>query len=84
MSLFKCEGCGCVENTALCGLVWEPDPSSPPGVFPVKERRKLICSECNPDIGIWHGAFKKIDADEAGYIAIPNTRYIERATQRPQ
>ena len=44
MSLFKCEKCGCVENTAL-STYWFSE--------------KKLCSECDPRIGKWHGRFKK-------------------------
>lgn len=86
MSLFKCEECGVVENTALCGWAWEPDPDDMtidvpmPGAKTVpkpKRRRRLICSQCNPEIGKWHNRFPRQDADEAGYTPIPGTRYIE-------
>ena len=44
MSIFICDWCGCVENTALC-RVWVTG--------------KRICSECDPKIKKWHGAFSK-------------------------
>jgi hypothetical protein len=47
MSLFKCEKCGCIENTALCRY-WFREKGSP-----------ALCSECDPKIGKWHGLFKK-------------------------
>jgi hypothetical protein len=48
MSLFRCEECGCVENTACSNYAsaWS------------REERKL-CSECDPKIGKWHGMFEK-------------------------
>ena len=49
MSLFKCDKCGCVENTAVSGY-WNrgDDPA--------------LCSECDPQINKWHGIFKKRSA----------------------
>lgn len=54
MSLFACTGCGCVENTALCGYWFKGD-------------KPALCSECDPDIGKWHGVFPKVDAVAEGY-----------------
>ena len=45
MSLFQCEKCGCLENTALCGYWFR--------------KGKALCSKCDPNIGKWHGAFKR-------------------------
>jgi len=45
MSLFKCEKCGCLENTALCRY-WIR-----------KKGEKALCSECNS--GKWHNCFPK-------------------------
>lgn len=46
MPLFKCEQCGCVENTAMCGYWWRDD-------------KPALCSECDPEFGEWHGEFEK-------------------------
>jgi hypothetical protein len=56
MSLFRCSKCGCVENTAL-SRYW------------MREEKPPLCSECDPEIGKWHGAFPKEDADATGYVA---------------
>lgn len=48
MSLYCCEVCGCIENTA-CANYW----SRTTGKLP------LLCSECDPAIGKWHGRFEK-------------------------
>lgn len=53
MPLFACDKCGCVENTALC-LFWMSWDSA-----------ERLCSECDPKIGKWHGAFPK-KKSEAG------------------
>ncbi len=48
MSIFKCSRCGCAENTALCRY-W----------YRKSRGLALLCSECDPDIGKWHGRFPK-------------------------
>lgn len=53
MPLFKCDQCGCVENTALCLYWWRKAHDKP-----------LLCSECDPDIGKWHGQFEKRSAGD--------------------
>lgn len=69
MPLFKCECCGCIENTAL-GHYWSR--------FVTKFKdstmnEKALCSECMPDEfidgtktkgGKWHGKFPKKQAKE--------------------
>lgn len=56
MSVFRCEQCGCMENTATSNY-WEMrhpfDGSSP---------KPALCSECDPEIGKWHGHFPKKQA----------------------
>ena len=55
MSLFNCEKCGVVENTALCGYNFRGDGPA-------------LCSKCDPKIGKWHNCFvevyRKIADDE--------------------
>jgi hypothetical protein len=50
MSLFMCEKCGCVENTATSNY-WTDKYSKPP--------KPLLCSECDPELKVWHGLFEK-------------------------
>jgi len=50
MPIFKCEGCGCVENTAT-SRYWIRGKGG-----------KALCSECDPKIGKWHGIFTKRSA----------------------
>jgi hypothetical protein len=52
MSLFACAGCGCVENSACCNY-WSRKIDKLP----------LLCSECDPDIKVWHGRFAKRAAE---------------------
>ena len=47
MPVFICENCGCIENTAVSNY-WSRG-SGP-----------ALCSECDPEIGKWHGRFPKI------------------------
>jgi len=67
MSLFACENCNVIENTSLCGYVINVEQS----------RRRLLCSECNPAIGQWHGHFARRDADDEGYVPVLDSRYIQ-------
>ena len=48
MPLFRCEKCGCVENTATSNYWNNEEPK--------------FCSECDPAIGRWHGLFEKRSA----------------------
>lgn len=52
MSLFVCDTCGCVENTATSNY-WR--------------RRALhmaaLCSQCDPEIAKWHGLFRRKEWD---------------------
>jgi hypothetical protein len=52
MSLYKCETCGCVENTA-CAHYW------------MRDGGPALCSECDPEIGKWHGLFSKRAWDDS-------------------
>lgn len=68
MSLFQCEVCGCVENTAMAfqGIKIMEDNFDFSGI---EDRKgKLLCSACAPDkfddgtssgLGKWHNAFKR-------------------------
>ena len=47
MSIFRCDKCGCMENTALCNY-WN------------KGDGPALCSEC--ESGKWHGIFPKESA----------------------
>lgn len=68
MSLFRCEQCGCVENTALC-LYW------------TRGDGPALCSACDPKIGAWHGVFEREDADAASYRPRPgDSEFVERST----
>ena len=64
MSIFRCSKCGCIENTAFSFH------------FNHFDDKQYLCSECDPEIGKWHGAFDKVSAegyffDETHYIYSP-------------
>lgn len=71
MSLFACRECCCVENTACCNY-W----------LPHIEGRVTLCSECDPDIGKWHGQFAKRPA--AGYLVDHEGHLWRVASQVPK
>jgi len=71
MSCFRCTKCGCVENTALSYA------------FEHFKDKQYLCSECDPQIGRWHGRFEKKSADgyyydERGMIYSPEEVDIEK------
>ena len=55
MSVFICSKCGCIENTASSSF-WSRGDADP------------LCSECDPEIGKWHGLFEKQTPDAAGIV----------------
>lgn len=62
MSLYMCRVCGCVENTA-CANYW----------CDTSDGKAPVCSECDPEIGRWHGGFPKRSAvgmlvDQSGHL----------------
>jgi len=48
MGLFVCTECRVIENTALSN--W---------AIRKAERKPVLCSQCDPDIGVWHGQFPR-------------------------
>jgi len=56
MPLFKCTGCGMVENTALCNF-WRAQSRGLPAV----------CSKCDTDIAVWHDQFLRSKPEDHGY-----------------
>lgn len=53
MPLYECTKCGVVENTALTNF-WASH----------LESRPALCSQCDPEIGKWHGRFPKKTVSE--------------------
>jgi len=60
MSAFRCEKCGCMENTAVSNYISRKYPYSETG--DALPSLPLLCSECDPAIGKWHGRFPKQSA----------------------
>lgn len=56
MPLFRCQQCGCVENTALSRF-WQRFVDE--DFQKVDPPKPALCSECDPAIGVWHGRFPK-------------------------
>ena len=56
MSIFRCEKCGAIENTAMSNY-WEQRYP-----FGGGEQKPKLCCECDPEIGKWHGCFPKESA----------------------
>ena len=46
MSVFRCEKCNCIENTATSGYWCKGD-------------KPALCSECDPELSKWHNRFPK-------------------------
>ncbi|MEZ8991016.1 hypothetical protein AB4571_01840 [Vibrio breoganii] len=64
MSMFQCVECGCQESTSTSN--W---------AYLVATTQEPLCSACDPDIGQWHGAFKRVflpkgqfTMDESGFL----------------
>lgn len=75
MPIFRCSKCGCIENTALCHYWWEVH----------EEKKPPLCSECDPTIGKWHGAFEREKPEAHGYVEgpdgflyTPDDKYLKR------
>ena len=56
MSLFVCQKCAVVENTALSH-------------FWLRGTGKALCSQCDPDIGKWHACFPRQSYDGIRSVA---------------
>jgi hypothetical protein len=65
MSLFQCENCGCVENTALASMTSHVWPEGYDWTGIEKRRGKHLCSACIPALyhddtfGKWHDKFQR-------------------------
>lgn len=53
MPLFECSSCHVVDNTALTHYAIRRAQKKPP-----------LCSQCDPAIGKWHGAFPRQSMEE--------------------
>lgn len=54
MPLFECSNCHVAENTALSNY-WTAVSL---------ENKPALCSQCDPEIGVWHGKFPRTPASE--------------------
>ena len=75
MSIYRCSSCGCVENTAVSNYVQRV----------LLNKLPALCSECDPEIGKWHGRFKRFKPEDEnlvegpdGYLYDPKDPYLER------
>jgi len=64
MPVFICSKCKCIENTACC-YYW------------TKGIRPALCSKCDPDIGKWHGIFKRRKATEEDRVWVLNPEELQ-------
>lgn len=73
MPIFKCSKCGAVDNTAISGY-WSWVHYFPDGATDAKQmvKRPPLCSECNPEIGKWHGEWEKKTPEDLGYVEGPD------------
>lgn len=83
MSLFICEDCFCVENTAL-GMWWSRNDV---GIWAPEHVGKARCSACAPatyrdggatGYGAWHRRFSKDLATEADRSRVNNPEVLDR------
>lgn len=72
MSLFECEACGVVENTACCNYHWRKMKSQP-----------LLCSQCDPDIKKWHDVFERVNVKDTEYEVVPEGGMFPGTLQPP-
>lgn len=63
MPIFRCSKCGRIENTALSNY-WT-------------RSGEPLCSECDPEIGKWHGVFNKMPA-KGFYLGNDGFLYSEK------
>ncbi len=79
MPIFICSKCEVIDNTALSGY-WTRGFDLPEGT----EKPAPLCSQCDPEIGKWHGAFPrlKIRKDHVvgpdGFVHQENDPYLKR------
>lgn len=77
MSLFQCDNCGCVENTALTSVCtkWRPRIFDWAGIEHLK--CKELCCACAPrkysdgtptQFGVWHDRFERIYLPKGEWI----------------
>jgi hypothetical protein len=62
MPIFTCSKCGVVDNTAVSGY-WSRVHM---------DGLDALCSQCNPEIGKWHGRFERKTPEEFGVVSGPD------------
>lgn len=65
MPLFVCSNCKCIENTALCHYWMHLGYGTP-----------KLCSECDPEIGKWHGSFQKEEFNDKNWVYEQDSDFI--------
>lgn len=71
MPLFECSTCGALENTALSNY-WSDV---------MHDKKPALCSECDPEIGKWHGSFPKRNAKEAGFTIVDDSGFLHHPSE---
>ena len=64
MPLFVCSKCKAIENTALCRYWFR------------ENKKKPLCSDCDPKMKGWHGRFSKNKFDPKKWVKEPNSDFI--------
>ena len=65
MSLFVCQECRTIENTA-CSHFW------------LRGEKPALCSACDPEIGAWHGIFERRIYDGSQNVNWVDGAWVER------
>jgi hypothetical protein len=71
VSLFVCEECRTIENTALSDF-WLRNVDGGKG--------RALCSACDPDIGKWHGRFERRTYDGSQVVQWVDGRWVGEVT----
>lgn len=66
MSLFVCDNCGIVDNTALTNF-WSQAEG---------EKRCSACDKDSPSGGVWHGRFPPRTMQESGYVFLKRKPFV--------
>jgi len=72
MPIFKCSKCGVIDNTATSGY-WHRYMSLEKGQTPPPP----LCSQCDPEIGQWHGRFERNTPGELKVVEGPDGFYYD-------
>jgi len=72
MSIFACDECTVVENTACCNYHWRKI-----------KKQSLLCSLCDPDILKWHDKFERRLVADTDYEVVPSDGLFPGTLQPP-